>query len=428
MCQQVLKGIVDKIERDEKTTGRRQRAKASAEERKARASQTRLHDVLVRQTEFLRREIMRKRALMEKELQIQIQTELQADIKRRAAAAAAVAAPTSLVTPRIPPQEKVAQVMRTLESSKQQQAAAAAAAAAASRKRAAGGGGQPPTGNTSPPPVAPKRPKKAKIPTSQRPPPAPSQHRAGGNSVTPAGHAKQRGAALSQHKLYCVCKKPYDPSKFMIGCDLCSNWFHVKCIGLTELQAKAMDKYVCGECRTDHKSSTQELYCLCRQPYDESQFYICCDQCQDWFHGRCVGVLQSEADAIEEYICPTCQRNSNINQANLKPLQPRDFDSLRKLLRSLQTHKMAWPFLEPVDAKEAPDYYTIIKEPMDLQTIERRLQTRHYQKLSEFIGDMTKIFDNCRYYNPRNSPFYQCAEVLEAFFVHKIKVFRESIT
>ncbi|KAH7986971.1 hypothetical protein HPB49_025939 [Dermacentor silvarum] len=88
---------------------------------------------------------------------------------------------------------------------------------------------------------------------------------------------------------------------------------------------------------------------------------------------------------------------------------------------------MAWPFLEPVDAKEAPDYYTIIKEPMDLQTIERRLQTRHYEKLSEFIGDMTKIFDNCRYYNPRNSPFYQCAEVLEAFFVHKIKVFRESI-
>ncbi|KAH6942435.1 hypothetical protein HPB50_005498 [Hyalomma asiaticum] len=158
------------------------------------------------------------------------------------------------------------------------------------------------------------------------------------------------------------------------------------------------------------------------------EFYICCDQCQDWFHGRCVGVLQSEADSIEEYICPTCQRNSNINQANLKPLQPKDFDNLRKLLKSLQTHKMAWPFLQPVDAKEAPDYYTIIKEPMDLQTIERRLQSRHYQKLSEFIGDMTKIFDNCRYYNPRNSPFYQCAEVLEAFFVHKIKVFRESIS
>lgn len=73
VCQQVLKGIVDKIEREEKTTGRRQRAKESAEERKARACQAKLQGVLVRHTDFLRREIMRKRALMEKELQIQIQ-------------------------------------------------------------------------------------------------------------------------------------------------------------------------------------------------------------------------------------------------------------------------------------------------------------------------------------------------------------------
>lgn len=30
----------------------------------------------------------------------------------------------------------------------------------------------------------------------------------------------------------------------------------------------------------------------------------------------------------------------------------------------LQTHKMGWPFLEPVDPVEVPDYYTIIKDPM----------------------------------------------------------------
>lgn len=61
----------------------------------------------------------------------------------------------------------------------------------------------------------------------------------------------------------------------------------------------------------------------------------------------------------------------------------------------------------------------------DLRTVEQRLGS--YARLADFIGDMTKIFDNCRYYNARSSPFYHCAEMLEAFFVQKIKLFRDNI-
>lgn len=60
----------------------------------------------------------------------------------------------------------------------------------------------------------------------------------------------------------------------------------------------------------------------------------------------------------------------------------------------------------------------------DLQTIELRVNEKTYQKLSDFIGDMTKIFDNCRFYNPKESPFYRCAESLETFFVQKLKMMR----
>lgn len=58
--------------------------------------------------------------------------------------------------------------------------------------------------------------------------------------------------------------------------------------------------------------------------------------------------------------------------------------------------------------------------------MEERIQRRYYEKLTEFVADMTKIFDNCRYYNPSDSPFYQCAEVLESFFVQKLKGFKAS--
>lgn len=49
-----------------------------------------------------------------------------------------------------------------------------------------------------------------------------------------------------------------------------------------------------------------------------------------------MGILQSEADNIDEYICPNCQRNSNINFANMKNLNSKDFDGLRKLIKQLQ--------------------------------------------------------------------------------------------
>lgn len=94
------------------------------------------------------------------------------------------------------------------------------------------------------------------------------------------------------------------------------------------------------------------------------RFYICCDTCQDWFHGRCVGVLQAESSNIDEYVCPNCDPDTPLNHANLKTLEAKDYPLLGKLLKLIQSHKSAWPFLEPVDPAEAPNYYRVVKEPM----------------------------------------------------------------
>ncbi|KAF7664396.1 hypothetical protein LDENG_00178390 [Lucifuga dentata] len=51
------------------------------------------------------------------------------------------------------------------------------------------------------------------------------------------------------------------------------------------------------------------LYCICRQKHNK-RFMICCDSCQEWFHGDCVGVSETEGCKMEkksqEYICPPC--------------------------------------------------------------------------------------------------------------------------
>jgi hypothetical protein len=174
-------------------------------------------------------------------------------------------------------------------------------------------------------------------------------------------------------------------------------------------------------------SNKQQLYCICRKPYNESQFYVQCEQCSEWLHGRCVGVLCKEAEQIDVYLCPKCDANSTINYANQKQLDSTDFAELRKLLKQIQQHKNAWPFLRPVDERQVPDYYTIINEPMDLTTIEGKLNQQAYDSLTFFIGDVTKIFDNCRYYNDKRSAITHCADLLENFFVQKIKCLRQNM-
>ncbi|XP_013932065.1 PREDICTED: lysine-specific demethylase 7A isoform X2 [Thamnophis sirtalis] len=48
------------------------------------------------------------------------------------------------------------------------------------------------------------------------------------------------------------------------------------------------------------------VYCVCREPYDVSRFMIECDICKDWFHGSCVRVEEHHAVDIDLYHCPNC--------------------------------------------------------------------------------------------------------------------------
>ena len=61
----------------------------------------------------------------------------------------------------------------------------------------------------------------------------------------------------------------------------------------------------------------------------------------------------------------------------------------------------------------------------DLSTVEKKVLNKQYPNLSDFVKDITKIFDNCRYYNGTDTPFYRCAEVLETHFVQRLKLVKD---
>ncbi|XP_014667428.1 PREDICTED: histone acetyltransferase p300-like [Priapulus caudatus] len=76
------------------------------------------------------------------------------------------------------------------------------------------------------------------------------------------------------------------------------------------------------------------------------------------------------------------------------------------------------PFRNPVDPIKLniPDYFDIVKNPMDLSTIKRRLDTGQYQDPWQYVDDVWLMFDNAWLYNKKTSRVYRfCSKLAEVF-------------
>lgn len=94
---------------------------------------------------------------------------------------------------------------------------------------------------------------------------------------------------------------------------------------------------------------------------------------------------------------------------------------MRSLLKTMHDHPDAWPFKEPVDARDVPDYYDIIKNPIDLKTMSKRVEEQFYVTFEMFVADSRRMFDNARTYNSPETIYYKCATRLESHFSSKVQ-------
>lgn len=91
-------------------------------------------------------------------------------------------------------------------------------------------------------------------------------------------------------------------------------------------------------------------------------------------------------------------------------------DFLYFLISSLQSHPSAWPFLEPVSVKDVPDYFNVIKFPMDMSLVMSKIKNGRYQLLEDFKDDIYLICNNCFRYNSPETQYYKCAENIKRYF------------
>ncbi|XP_060101636.1 transcription intermediary factor 1-alpha isoform X1 [Heteronotia binoei] len=165
---------------------------------------------------------------------------------------------------------------------------------------------------------------------------------------------------------------------------------------------------------------------------------LCCDKCPKVFHLSChVPTLRNFPSG--EWICTFCRDLSNpqveydcdgpshVSEEKRRlegnvGLSPKDRRKCERLLLYLYCHEMSLAFQDPVPPT-VPDYYKIIKKPMDLSTIKNRLQAHHpsYTKPEDVVADFQLIFQNCAEFNEPDSEVADAGMKLEAYFEELLK-------
>ncbi|XP_026193636.1 uncharacterized protein LOC34619368 [Cyclospora cayetanensis] len=90
-------------------------------------------------------------------------------------------------------------------------------------------------------------------------------------------------------------------------------------------------------------------------------------------------------------------------------------NQIAALLCLLDRHPSSWPFRRPVSVSEAPDYYEVVKHPIDISSMRRKNKSGGYRTKQELGSDMVRMFENCRLYNNSDTIYYKYADELQQF-------------
>ncbi|XP_023228451.1 bromodomain adjacent to zinc finger domain protein 1A-like, partial [Centruroides sculpturatus] len=198
----------------------------------------------------------------------------------------------------------------------------------------------------------------------------------------------------------------------LICCDGCPLAFHLECVN-PPLRRVPRGVWNCPKCLSlSAKKAAAEKHSA-----NNSGLYKTRAQ-----------LLLSIGDRKKRRSSPTSfSRHSNEYSSPDDKSCPLSYVTCDKIISYLIKHPDSWPFLCPVNKKDAPSYYKIIKKPMDLGTIRSKLNNMQYNNNDEFAADIYLVLQNCELYNPASSIEYRCGRRLmkaleKCLYTYKLQI------
>uniref|UniRef100_A0A6B2E558 Bromodomain adjacent to zinc finger domain protein 1A n=1 Tax=Phlebotomus kandelakii TaxID=1109342 RepID=A0A6B2E558_9DIPT len=230
----------------------------------------------------------------------------------------------------------------------------------------------------------------------------------------------------------------------LIKCSTCSSSRHSSCINKKDW-VKSGKKWECSNCRrADDQNQNRPLRASRRQEVVNGKTNAAPKRKKSTIRLRNVQAEANVTSQDEDEEPPMKKRKDtrtprrslrSQNEAQEAPIEksggkklrrsgenlPLDSVSLYTLLDAIAKHVDSWPFNRPVAKVEVPDYYEIIKNPMDFAKIKSKLNCGDYATNEMLIRDIEQVFQNCDAYNNSDSKIYQAGISLERFVMEKCK-------
>ncbi|CAF0747001.1 unnamed protein product [Didymodactylos carnosus] len=113
------------------------------------------------------------------------------------------------------------------------------------------------------------------------------------------------------------------------------------------------------------------------------------------------------------------------NRNNNEPINPKLLKQMKVLLEIVIKYKdnednriLSRPFMRLPTQKELPEYYEMIKHPVDFNKIKKKLGEYRYRALDELERDVMLLCKNAQEFNIENSPIYEDSIILQSVFTN----------